>query len=140
MTITTSKLRKDIAAAERRLQFLRSLLQYMTEENGSVNETIHTLHTNKLESLVSVGGSRVGVRANILRKLHEGAAWPDDLYNLYAPARRRIVMNVVGTLRRTNLIRDTAKGRVELTTEGMAEAQWFVDHPTLTKRGKKASV
>lgn len=135
MTITTTKVERDIRQLEERLYFLRQLREYLrngTEPSTNVPTVELETPTDKTLNL----GSRVGVRANILRKLAEGAMFPDDIRRWFPPARAHVVTNAIATLRRRNLLRDTAKGRVELTTSGLEEAQWFVTHPTLTKRGK----
>lgn len=128
MTITLSKVESEIRELETRLNFLRQLREYM---RGSVAVPTVTLEPTKEEQPLL---KRQGIAATILRKLAtDGAAFPDDLMKWFRVEQRKSVINALSLLRRRAMLRDTAKGRVELTTQGIAEAQWFIQNPAMVK-------
>lgn len=137
MIVTKAKVDKDIQELEDRLHFLRQLRAYMA--GGELSVTATETPVEEESKLPEGRTGRVGVRANLLRKLAEGAAYPAELKTWFRPDQEHVVTNALASLKRDALARDTAKGRIELTTKGLEEAQWFVAHPTLTKRGKRRS-
>lgn len=148
MTITTTKIERDIRQLEQRLQFLRQLRQYLRDGIAISSESTPTptLEVGPTPSPLTEGieqASLPGVQATILRKLADGAGYPDELARWFREDQRKSVMNSLGRLRRLAFIRDTSKGRVELTTKGFEEAQWFAANPGMkkhisTKKAKNA--
>lgn len=136
MKLTIKSIEQDITRHERDLHFLRQLLTYLKQKNGPTIElTAAPVGTETLPTatLQKEGVTNVGMRASILRRLVEGAAFPEDLLQTWT-GNRRSALNALAMLRRNALIRDTAKGRIELTTAGLEEAGWYVTHPEARKR------
>lgn len=134
MTITKTNVEREIRELELRLDFLRQLRAYM---GGQVEVPTVALRA-------SAAVKKIGIAATIYRTLAKssGALAPDKLYSDFSPMQRKSVVNAISLMRRRAHIRDTAKGRIELTTQGLAEAQWFLEHPTFTKHAlsRKAQV
>lgn len=134
ITFTVEGIKREIHQLEGKIAFLYQVLGYITEMEGNAA----TITPTTIAATTSNGGVRkVGIRAQLLRTLHKasGAMEYKDLYELFPPAQRKSVNNALATMRRRSHIRDTAKGRIELTTSGIAEAQWYTAHPTQLKRG-----
>lgn len=130
VTFTKESVEREIAELQSRIQFLQTLSrQYLTEVVPVPVAPTTTVAKRRYPN--------VGVRANLLRLFHSasGALEPETIYAAFSEEQRKVVGNALGTLRLRHFLRETAKGRLELTTAGATEAAWYVAHPNHSKRG-----